>query len=180
VGDRADAGLGRELILSGKAFAHVAELGQDLGGVDASGARERHDDPAVRQLGDGLFDARRQLGDREDEAFKDANQRADDLAPGLGFGVTGETGGSGAQAGQQICGRTTPAVSVLDQEAGEALLAETAGAVWVGIAADEGERDRAVDGSEDGGCAGPEAFEQAAKLIGKSDALGDEVVAPAH
>jgi hypothetical protein len=69
----------------------------------------------LRQLSDGLFDTRRQLGDRGDEAFKDANQRADDLAPGLGFGVTGETSGSRAQAGQQVCGRMTPTVSVLDQ-----------------------------------------------------------------
>jgi hypothetical protein len=68
------------LFFGWKAFAHVTELGQDLCGVDASGTRERHDDPAVRQLRDGLFGARRQSGDREDEAFKNANQRADDLA----------------------------------------------------------------------------------------------------
>jgi hypothetical protein len=39
-----------------------------------------------------MFDARRQLGDFADEAFKDANQGADDLALGLGFGLTNETG----------------------------------------------------------------------------------------
>jgi hypothetical protein len=43
----------------------------------------------------------------------------------------------------------------------------------------EGERDRAVDGGEDGDSARPEAFEQAAKLIGEGDALGKQVVAAA-
>jgi hypothetical protein len=36
-GDRADTGPGGELILGRKAFAHVAKLGQDLCGIDASG-----------------------------------------------------------------------------------------------------------------------------------------------
>ena len=35
VGDRGDAGFGGELVLGGEALAHVAELGEDLGGTDA-------------------------------------------------------------------------------------------------------------------------------------------------
>jgi len=50
VRDRADAGLGGELVFGGEALAHVTEFGEDLGGVDAPSARKRHDDPAVRQL----------------------------------------------------------------------------------------------------------------------------------
>ena len=38
VGDRGDAGFGGELVLGGEALAHVAELGEDLGGADAPGA----------------------------------------------------------------------------------------------------------------------------------------------
>jgi len=44
VGDWADAGLSGELILGLEALAHIAEFGQDLGGADSTGARERRDD----------------------------------------------------------------------------------------------------------------------------------------
>ena len=127
-----------------------------------------------------MFDARRQLSDLGDEAFKDANQGADDLALGLGFGLTGETGGSGAQTGQKVRGRTTPTVGVLGHEAGEPFFTQPAGAVWSGVTSNEGERDRAVDGGEDGGCAGPEPLKQAAQLVAEGDALGDEIVAASH
>jgi hypothetical protein len=48
------------------------------------------------------------------------------------------------------------------------------------MALQEGERDRRVDGGEDGGGAGPEAVEQAAQAVGERDPLGDEVVAGAQ
>ena len=56
VGDRTGAGFGGELVGGGEALADVAELGEDLGRADAAGAREGHDDLAVRRVGDGLLD----------------------------------------------------------------------------------------------------------------------------
>ena len=41
-GDRSDTGLGGELLVAGEAGTIVAELGEDLGSVEAAGARERH------------------------------------------------------------------------------------------------------------------------------------------
>src|SRR5690349_12650455 len=58
VGDRAHAGFGGELTLAWEALAHVIEFGKDLSGADTPGAREGHNDLAIRQFGDGVFDAR--------------------------------------------------------------------------------------------------------------------------
>ncbi len=44
VGDRGDAGLGGQLRIAVKALAHAAQLGQDLGGADAPGPQETHED----------------------------------------------------------------------------------------------------------------------------------------
>ncbi len=180
VGDGTDAGLGGELIFGGEALADVAEFGQDRCCADASGAGEGHDDLTVGQVGHGVLDARGQLGDLADEAFEDGDERAGDLALGVGLCIAGEARGRGLQPGQEFGGRSAPAIGVLGHEAGEALFAETAGAVGRGIAADEGERDRAVDGGEDGGGARPEALEQAAELVGQGNALVDQVAACAH
>jgi hypothetical protein len=61
--DRTGAGLGGEEVGGGEALADVAELREDLGGADAPGAREGHDDLSVRRVGDGLLDASGQPGD---------------------------------------------------------------------------------------------------------------------
>lgn len=47
--------------------APVDELGEDLGGADAPGGREGHDDASVREGGDGVLDAAEELADRGDE-----------------------------------------------------------------------------------------------------------------
>ena len=104
VGDGGDAGLGGELVVGLEAFADVAELGEDLGGADAAGAREGHDDPAVGQLGDGVLDAAGELGDRGDEGCERADEGADELALGVGLGLAGEALRGGAQAGEQLLG----------------------------------------------------------------------------
>jgi hypothetical protein len=67
VGDGADAGLSGELVLGREPLAHVAELGQDLGGADATGAGEGGYDLALGQFADGVFDARGKLGDLSDQ-----------------------------------------------------------------------------------------------------------------
>jgi len=180
VSDGADAGLGCELVFGLEALANIAELGEDLGGADAAGTREGHDDPAVGELGDGVFDARGERSDLVDKAVEQGGECADELTLGVGFGFLGEAGWGGAQPGEEFGGRATAGVAMLGEEAGEAFLAEAAGAVGCGIAADEGECDRAVDGGEDMGGAGPEAVEQAAQLVGERGALGDEIVAAAH
>jgi hypothetical protein len=76
VGDGADAGLGGELAFSGEAFADIAELGEDLSGVDSAGTREGHDDAAVGQVGDGVFDAAGELPDGRDDAGQAGDQEA--------------------------------------------------------------------------------------------------------
>ena len=44
-------------MLAREAGAHVAELGQDLGGADCAGSGERHDDPTIGQRGERVLDA---------------------------------------------------------------------------------------------------------------------------
>jgi hypothetical protein len=62
------------------------------------------------------------------------------------------------------------------EEAGEALVAGAGSAVGGWVAAEAGQRDRAVDAGEDGSGARPEAVEQGAELVGECDALRDQVV----
>ena len=49
MGDRADPGLGGELGFGLEALSDIAQLGKDLGRADTAGAREGHDDLAIRQ-----------------------------------------------------------------------------------------------------------------------------------
>jgi hypothetical protein len=65
------------------------------------------------------------------------------------------------------------------EEALQALFAETACVGGAGVAAQERQRDRAVDVGEARHGAGPEALELAAQLVGDRDAMLDEVLASA-
>src|SRR4051794_15723504 len=177
--DRSDAGLGGELVGSLEAFTDVAELGQDLGGADPAGAREGGDDRAIGKIGKRMLDTRGQLRDLGDQGLEHGGESADELAFGFGLGIAGATCGGGFEAPQQLAGRAPPAVAALGEEGLEALLAEPRGAAGRGIALQEGERDRAVDGREEGAGAGPEAVEQAPQLVRERDALRDQVVAAA-
>jgi len=49
-GDRSDSGLGGELLVAGEAGTVIAELGEDLSRVDATGAREGSSDGAGPRL----------------------------------------------------------------------------------------------------------------------------------
>src|SRR6516162_3780932 len=91
VGDGADAGLSGELVLGLEALAYVTEFGQDLGGADATGAREGGYDFAIGQFADGVFDARGQLGDLSDQRSEDGGPGAHEFALGIGFAVAGQT-----------------------------------------------------------------------------------------
>jgi hypothetical protein len=118
LGDGEDAGLGGEL--GGlEALADIAELGEDLRGADASGAREGHDDAPVREGLDGVLDTAGELADRRDEG-----DEADDLALGIGLRLAGEALRSGAQAGEQLFGGAPARVAMLGHEGLQALLPE--------------------------------------------------------
>ena len=81
VGDWADAGLSSKLVLGREALAHVAEFGQDLGGADATGAREGREDLTIGQFADGMFDARGELGDLSDQRGEDGGQGTHETRP---------------------------------------------------------------------------------------------------
>ncbi len=179
MGDGADARLGGELVFGLEALAYVAELGEDLRGVDAAGPWERHDDFPVGEVGEGMLEAGAELGDLGDERAEHGGKRADQFTLDLGLGFAGAVGGSAAQAGEEVVRRPAAAIAVLGEKGGEALLAQAGGAVGCRLALQEGERDRRVDIGEDRGGAAPEALEQAAELVGQRDALGHQVLAGA-
>jgi hypothetical protein len=129
VGDGTDAGLGGELVVALEALAHVAELGEDLGGTDAAGAREGHDDLTVGEFGDSVLDARGELGEFADERFENANEGAHELAPGFGLDLADLALRSRAQAVEQLGGGAPAGITVLGEEGPQALLAEPRGAV---------------------------------------------------
>ncbi len=114
------------------------------------------------------------------ERGEDGDERADDVAAGLGFGLTDLARGGGAEAGEQVGRRPPATVGVLAEELGEAFFTQARGAVGGGIATEEGQGDGRVDVGEDGGGPGPEPLEQGAELIGEGDALGDEIVPTAY
>ena len=151
-----------------------------LGGTDAAGAREGHDDLTVGEFGDSVLDARGELGEFADERFENGNEGAHELAPGFGLDLADLALRSRAQAVEQLGGGAPAGITVLGEEGPQALLAEPRGAVGGGIALGESERDRAVDFGEDRGGAGPEALEQAPELVGQGDPLHHQVIAGAH
>ena len=179
-GDGSDAGLGGELLGGGEALADVAELGKDLGGADAPGAWEGHDDAAVGELSDGVLDAPVSVASWLDQGLQDGDQGADELAFGFRFGWRGQAAGAACRRASNSAGGAPAAVGMLgagrrpsaSRRAGAALSG-------VGIALKEGQGDRRVDIGEDGGGAGPEAVEQGAQAVGEGDALGDQIVAGA-
>ena len=86
-GDRSDAGLGGELLVAGEAGAIVAEFGEYLCCVDATGAGEGHHDGAVTVLRDGMFDGGGELLDLSNEGLEYAHQRPDEQALGLALRI---------------------------------------------------------------------------------------------
>jgi len=180
VGDRADAGLGGELIVGREAFADVTQLGQDLGRAEASGAREGHDDAAVGQCGDPLLDRCGERLELAGEGREQAGEGAHQLTLGLALGLAGAAAGRLAQAAEQL-GRGPPAaIGLPGKEPGEAFLAEAGGAFWGRVALQEGERDRRGQVGEDAGGARPETIEQGLQAVAERDPLADQVVATAN
>lgn len=102
VGDGSDAGFGGELVFGLEALAHIAELGEDLCGIDAAGAGKGHDDLAIGERRDRVLDACRELGELGDERRKHGRKRADEIALHLGLGFAGAAGGRGPEPGEEF------------------------------------------------------------------------------
>ncbi len=180
VRDGSQAALGGELLGGGEARAVVPELGEDLRGVDGAAARQALHQRPVGMLGQRRRDGRGELLEVRPERGEDGDERADDVAAGLGFCRADLARGGRAEAGEQVGRRPPATVGVLAEELGEAFFTQARGAVGGGIATEEGQGDGRVDVGEDGGGPGPEPLEQGAELIGEGDALGDEIVPTAY
>ena len=178
VGHGRNARLGGQLLLGEEAFAHVAELGEDLRRVGASGAREAHEDVTVGQLCDFVFDARGELGDLHYERGQHAYQGTHEVAFGVLFQLAGRARGGLPEALQQFDGGSPAAVLLTREEAGEAFFPQVCGAL--GHRDSVGGREAMAESDIDGRRPGPEALEQGAQLIGERDTLGDQVIAGAH
>ena len=180
VGDGREAGLGGELRVRGEARAIIAELREDLGGVDGTAAGQALEQRTIGMLRQRGGDGRGELLDVGDEGREDGDEGADDLAARLSFGLPDLTGRSPAEAGQQLRHGAPATVGVLAEELGEAAFGEPGGAVGRGVAGEEGQRDRRVDLGEDDRGPRPETLEEGAELIGEGDALGDKLLPAAH
>jgi hypothetical protein len=147
------------------------------GGVDATGAREGHDDAAVGELRDGPFESARESLQLVDEGAQDDGKGTDELALAFGFERAGERQRCATQSGEQLIGASVARVRVLGEECRQAFDAELGSAVGCGIAIEEGEANRRVDGGKDRCSSGPEGVQQAAQLIGQGATLSHQVVA---
>ena len=85
VSQRRHAGLCGQLCVGGEALALITELGEDLSGADAAGARQRHDDLPIGELSDGVFSARGELSDLFDQRTEGGGERLNQTALGVGF-----------------------------------------------------------------------------------------------
>jgi len=180
VGDGGDPAFAGELILGSEAKAIVAELGEDLSGIDGSGPGERLEDRAIGVLGEVGGDEAVEVTDLDDHELEDGGETADELALGLALEFLGVTRRGGAETIEELRGGATAAVRAPLEEALQSLLSEAGRAGGGGIAVEEGKGDRTVDVGEDDGGAGPEALQKATKLIGELDARGHQVVTGAH
>jgi hypothetical protein len=123
-----------------------------------------------------LAGERADLGDDRDEG---GGEPGDGVAARFALEFADRGGRGVAQSLEQLLDGTSAAVGVAGEEALQALGAEAARVVGAGVAAQEGERDRAVDVGEDSCGAGPGRVELGAQLVGQVDAHGDEVLARA-
>ena len=73
-GDGGDAGFGGELVGRGEAEAVVAELGEDLGGIDGAGPGEGLEERAVRMLGEEGGDEAVELTDVGEKGRRQATR----------------------------------------------------------------------------------------------------------
>src|SRR5205814_7035131 len=116
VRDGRDASLRGELVIAREASALVAQLGQDLGSVDAACSRQRGDDGTVRMCADSVLDGGRDPCQLRHERFKHADEGTDELALGLALRLATQSGGSAAQTLEECRGGATGAVAILRRD----------------------------------------------------------------
>ena len=177
VGDGSDTGFRGELIVACEARALVTEFGENLRGIDATGARKGHDDRAVRMGRDGVLDGGGDLDDLRDKGCEDAHESEDGVSLRISLLRSGAACWCRSEAREEIGDGATAAVGMPCEESGEALGSEVSSALGCWEARQEGESDGRVDVGEEDGGARPEAFEERAQLIGEHDARCDEIIA---
>ncbi len=177
VGNGNDAGFGTQLFSVGKAFGHIAQLGQDLGGADASGARQGHHRGGPRQIGHDLGDVRVQGLDLSGKRLEQGHQGEGGNGVGLGeLGLTGAWRAS-VQAGQQDLSGAPSAIAVALAEGGDLPGRELS---RQGPLLDEGQGDGRIHSGKDASGARPVGIQQGRQLVGQAHASGYQVIAGAH
>ena len=143
VGDRRQAAFSGQVLVAGEARAIVAELGQDLRGIDGTAAGQALHEAAVGMLSQRRRDGGGQVLHLADERGQDRDQGSVEVPAGLGLGLADLAGGGRAQAREQVAHGPAAAVGVLAEELGEPLFAQPRGAEGRGVAGKEGGRHRA-------------------------------------
>src|SRR5438552_6611125 len=115
IGDGRDAGLGGELVGMGEAGAIVAELGEDLGGVDAPGTWEGHDDRTIRMLCHGMLETRGEQLELGHERFEERRKGEYEFPLGLAIGGSGQACRCRAQAIEQLGRRAAATVRLASE-----------------------------------------------------------------
>jgi methyl-accepting chemotaxis protein len=167
VGNGRDTGLCGQVFVTVEVLAHAAQLGQDLRGADAPGARETHQDAAIVDRADVVLDAAGQQADLIDQAIQGARQAQRQLAFGFHLQFAQSDGWGLVQPVQQFLRAAPATVGVLGAERGHALGPKPACGLRGRVAHDEGQADGRVHVGEDLGGAGPERLQQAAQLVGQ-------------
>jgi hypothetical protein len=178
-GDRGDTRFGGEVFFAGEAGAIVAELAEDLGGVDAADSRERGERSGVGVSCDGVFDRGGELLDLVHEGLDDVGEGTYGLAFGFCFEFVSRRRWSIPQSLQQLTRGAAAAVGMSGEEGSHPFFTKPVGMCGCGVLGQESKSDGAVDVREDGRRTGPEALEQSAQLIGQRDTLRYQVIANA-
>src|SRR5262245_23017553 len=179
LGDRHDAREGGDGVGAGVGLAAVAPLGEHLGGADLTRPWQRREDLGVWVLTQVGGDRAVQVLDRGVQSAQHPDLCQHAVAAGLDLHGLGQAGWGGAQAGQELGGRPSAAVAMRGQERAHAGLAQPGGRCWSGVALQERQADGAFDVGEDDPGAGPERVQGRAELVGRGDALLDQVAAGA-
>src|SRR5580704_5298846 len=160
----------------GEAGAAVADLGEQPGGADASGAGQAGEDVLVGVQGELLADLSGQGFDLLGEGDQHGQQRAGDVGFG-GAVLAGRAARGRPQPGVQDGGVDPAAVAGASQPGGHAPGREPVGAVLAVEAGQERQADRGVELGEQADGAGEDPLEVLAQLVGDADPVADEVLA---
>ena len=164
VGDGYDASLGAELLGTGKALGYVTQFGQDLGGANATGARQRHHRDGLRQRGHGPGDMPIQGFDLCCERLEQGHQGQGGRGVGLGEHGFAQAWRGGLEAIEQHARRAPAAVALALAKGGDLPGGEFARG---GPLLDKGQCDGRIDGGKDTSGARPVSIQQSGELVGR-------------